>query len=791
MIDCVENFLELFGNGRILEALQSIVYAPNRQYDALNSSHGEVLHAVVNYADAAAFASLYALSNANKYLRQVITHDRALWLRAQPALSLLEYEQTLLHFFNVDDQTFEASQTLLHPEMAHYISKERKGLPLKPDEIQAAVAAAPAAYRDCLNKRMLLGWNITRFCMQKPAVASYIKSFDPFAKRPWHVFHYPLPITAQPIPTAGEIPLIFLEPCQGDYTSFLHGCNEKRAVFAFEDCGIFFQTLQFPTVLDALCRPDHLIYLFDEYPNTQLRAQQWKGATNEIFQSIFFAEKPILHDTSALFATALKQCLMQSPHELMRDSDSANWLYAICKRFLFRAQEDRLGVSRAAALVTWTEGEAWIDSHKKHPPPDLPLGPPPQDYLERRLRSIAAQRKPRPLGTHSKIKLAHITPQVVEGGGHAPSRILDNLLTHYNRERFEVTLISSERLTLRLMEYPFNATCSPHSTKRAHKLLHRVQDSGVKVYVADSDLSYELTAKGIASILHHHEIDIAVFHGPDVINAFCAQMTDVPLRVLIEHGTMPAYPGFDMIFVSTEEALEIYQKQLKNLGAEAFALPFAEDVRMRWERRPPSREELGLPLNAFLMTTISNHLQARLGNEMRLAIAETLQRCPEAYYVPIGPVSPEEKESFQAFFSRNGVADRVIFLGHRANASQCARAMQLYLNEFPFGSCLGMLEAMAAGCPVVTMYDVNGPQQARYGGSYFGVDKAIRTGSIEDYVSLACRLIKDKAFYKDWSEHAVHQYAKHVDTQSYVATFESILENAVKCIKANGSENTI
>jgi len=177
------------------------------------------------------------------------------------------------------------------------------------------------------------------------------------------------------------------------------------------------------------------------------------------------------------------------------------------------------------------------------------------------------------------------------------------------------------------------------------------------------------------------------------------------------------------------------------------------------------------------MTTISNHLGDRLGNEMCLAIAEILQRVPDAYYVPLGLMNDQKKEQFNRFFQEHKVRDRVIFLGGVVNPSQYARSMDLYLNEFPFGSGLGILDAMAAGCPIVSMYDENGPQQGRYGGHYFGIDRTITSGKRSDYAELACQLLNNPEMHGEWSSHAVQQYEKQADVVGYVKKFESILED--------------
>ncbi len=104
--------------------------------------------------------------------------------------------------------------------------------------------------------------------------------------------------------------------------------------------------------------------------------------------------------------------------------------------------------------------------------------------------------------------------------------------------------------------------------------------------------------------------------------------------------------------------------------------------------------------------------------------------------------------------------------------------MHLYLNEFPFGSCLGILDAMAAGCPVVTMHDATGPQQARYGGNFIGLDRAITTGRREDYIELACKLLQNPEMYQEWKHHILKRYDQYADVKTYVKSFEHIILEA-------------
>lgn len=299
---------------------------------------------------------------------------------------------------------------------------------------------------------------------------------------------------------------------------------------------------------------------------------------------------------------------------------------------------------------------------------------------------------------------------------------------------------------------------------------------GVKVFIQPFENFYSLEAQSIVQVLHQEMVDIAIFHGPDIINCMVAQQTKVGLRVLVEHGTQSPYPVFDLAIVSSKEALNIYKEHYQNLNTQVRALPFALNVRAAWEAKPFSRTSLRIPENSLVMTTISTKLDSRLSVEMCESIELILQNVPRSCYAPIGAI--KDLSRIMQIFTQYGVEGRFYPLGEKNNPSQYARSMHLYLNEFPEGSCLVMLDAMAAGCPVVTMHDVRGPQQARYGADFMGIERSVTTS--KDYVALACELLTNPDLYREWSEHAVKQYEKYADVKGYVNSFEQILIDAWK-----------
>lgn len=768
MNDCFYQFLDLYQEGQFEAAIQKILPAPDTSYDSLSSKEPAFRY-LVNYVDACVFGNFSEAILANRMLCDQLRHHPFLSSKYQRAIALLEFEQRILDLALTSYPKSQQEQPSPQASL---------GSLLKPDDVQQILSRGPQNYRNCLIRQVALlqGWDDLK--KQKKAFSSYCEKNFLFSL-PWYPLRYPFQIPSLTTLEKGMTPLIFLEPLNGDFTSFLKPLQNIPALFVFENHATFLQMLQYPEVVQSLCLPQHLIYILDLYPNEQFALQETAPLKQATFQPVFLANRKHIQNVLPILLQALPECLNQPYENFKTDSEPANWLYQVAKRLLYAIKADRLGITRAPALMEYELNQRWHDSHKELPQKDRPLGPQPSDHMAKVLEELSQKQMPRRQSNKkTPLKVAHVVPQVVDFG-HAPSKLLDSLITYRDKEQFELSLIITERVQFHPYEYPYNSYTSPPTFERAPNRLKHFHETGISINFIDPRNTYIQSAEIVASILQQGQFDIAVFHGPDIINTLCTRLTDVPLKVLFEHGSQPSYPGFDLVVVSTIEAKDIYKEEHEKMHIKVAALPFAVDVRSDWLPEPIPKAELGFPDDALIMTTISNRLDSRLGKEMCLAIVEILQKVPKAFYAPMGMVSGEER--FLKFFSEHGVGDRVKFLGQKIypSSSQCARSMQLFLNEFPFGSCLGILDAMAAGCPVVTMYDVNGPQQARYGGSFFGVDRAITSGLRQDYVELACKLLTDPMMHQEWSQHAQQQYEKFSRVPDYVKAFEEILVKAL------------
>ncbi len=753
-----------YQNGDTAKAIAQLLPKPNSSYDAISSDE-QLFPFLVNYFDAALFGGLREAYYATLCLYKVLTQNALLSMRYIKALHRLTLEKEVLGAI-LEDPKHPSARTLAI-SCDPWIASERENTRLTEETIQQILTGIDPYYHRVIHENIAIGQRWYSFKQYNPAYAALFSGSGEAFTHPWHTLNYPTSAVIPMLPI-DVIPVLFLEPMQLEWPQLLRPLEGHPAVLIFESEALFVQMLQFPEVVDAIQDPSHLLYIMELYPNEQLLVQECHQTLRKAtLGPVYTFGRNDPEGTLHLITEALEACLSQSDESLKGDSKDGDWLYHICKRIRFSRQCERLGTTRTAALVEQQTIRAWYDRHKGLPPPGKDLGPLPPNHLANKLQHMASERTL----THA-IRIVHVIPQVVDEG-HAPSRLLETLLVHHNSTLFEPVVISTERFQFHPLEYPIGFPNSPPTEERAPNRLKLFESLDIKTHILSPQLTFEQTAREVAALLKQMRADVVVFHGPDIIHDMCTQVAPTPLRILFDHGTLPSCSGYDVVIVSSVEGVDIYRDRFAQLNITPIALPFAIDVKAQWQPAPYSRTELGLPEEGMVMTTISNQLDSRLGSDMCQAIAEILQKVPTALYAPLGRVVNETKlrETFMAY----GVNDRVYFLGSVIAPTQYARSMQLYLNEFPFGSGLAVLDAMASGCPVISMYDPKGPPQARYGGNYIGIERAITSGRREDYVALACQLLTNPTLYQEWSEHAQRRYELYSDVKAYVKRFEDIV----------------
>lgn len=374
-----------------------------------------------------------------------------------------------------------------------------------------------------------------------------------------------------------------------------------------------------------------------------------------------------------------------------------------------------------------------------------------------------------------RLKLIHVVSQLIDSG-HSPTQLLRQLIESRNAHAFDVSIMSTERLTPRQGEYPQLERSSPSSFERGRASISWLSEKKIPIEFLNLNKRWSEGLLAMRDQIGKMRPDILVFHGPDLLHLYLARSFAKPLKVLFEHGTLPRFRGFDLAIASTEDAPLLFGEQLAKLATKVIALPFCSDRRAQWMPGAMSKANLGLEEGDFAAITISNHLVKRLSPQFCQTISSILRRCTKMHYALIGPVA--DMSALKKRFDSD-VQSRIRFCGSSKSPANLARVADLYFNEFPWGGCLGILDALAAGCPVVAMYDEKGPAQGRYGGLLMGREFAVRSNDPNHYIELACRLYQEPLLYFQASQRAFTRYEGRSNSAAYVKAFEKILSEAL------------
>lgn len=768
-----KDLLKSLRSGQLITACALAFPSPDSGLERFAATERDL----ANFLDALVFGHFNDALIATQLFRQRMRRDSEI----QQIMSTEEAHLQVLRRFDDQLPAYLASGACrqVHSGLLPHLLAERReeNVPLTNE---ALASIEPVSWREDLIHRLRYAQAVTRFKQKKALWFQQASCGQLFYSRPYVPLRFKdsteiLKQVTVDLSRSKRPAVLFMDSMEGDWASLLSAGETRPLLFVFPTTDTLFHCLQFPELETAFFSPLNGVLALDLYPNEQLRTQSILSEWTEPFDFHWICQRRLWHGQRSAFEEDLRRCLSLGKEQWLQDSEAGDRLYRLGQNVKDSWRTERLGKPRFFALHSQCMNRKWSDPHKGHADDTRGISPLLAKRYGQLMRAVPCKNQRRDLKTGAKLHIAHVVPQLVRVG-HAPTKLVQGLLRHHNRKNFELSLLSTERLVFRASEYPFDSYSSEPSPARAGEVLKAIQDSGVHVYVENAKLGYRQTAERLARNLSQLEVDFVFFHGPDVINSLATRLCDVPYRVLFEHGSLPEEAGFDLIIASSEESVQRYQKHFASLDTEIVALPFCYDATTDWESEAYSRSLLekrwGIPLEAKLLTTISNNLESRVAGEMCASISQILSSCPQACYAPMGEIN--DPKSFRARFSPS-VRDRIFVLGPQERPSQLARSMHVYLNEFPFGSGLSLLDAMAAGCPVVSMHYPEGPPQGRYGAVFMGLDYVVQSCRAEDYANLTIRLLTEESLYKRWSRHAQTRYLQQADPGIYVKKLEALV----------------
>lgn len=570
------------------------------------------------------------------------------------------------------------------------------------------------------------------------------------------------------------IPVLFMEPYDVDWGLLLKDLEGKPAIFAFPDSIHLGHCLALDGVLEVLSDKKHGVFVYNSYPNGQMLAQPQLSRLATDLRPVYCGSPELVRQHGDALVARLQACLTQSLVEKKSDSVLGDELYSLGLSLQQHLRFQRLGPSRSLAWHRRVQLMNWFEPHKQR----LHLQPPEgirSDFIGETLAGMARSepcRAPR----SERIRICHVMPQLVDHG-NSPSRIIRAFLRAHDHTKYDIYLLITDVNTPKPEEYPCCINVSQGSLERGRESLDALAELGITMSVIGQAGSYEKTAELTQDFLRQHEIDAAIFHEADVVNLSVAQSCDVPCKAFFMHSEGLKYPGFDLYVCGDEEYAKDYQE--RGLGARVEIIPFALDVRENWDSEPATKAELGFTADSQLMVTVSNHFEHRMTTEFCKAVSDILDAVPNSYYILVGRFNTPFEPLKEARFPKKHW-DRIFSYGVHPCPSHLMRSMDLYLNEFPDGGGFAVLDAMAAGLPVVSMYDEAGTQLRRVGGGFFGKERAVCNLEPQDYVDLAVRLLSDETKRSRWTAYAQERYVSIVHVERDVRQIEAALAETLQ-----------
>ena len=139
-----------------------------------------------------------------------------------------------------------------------------------------------------------------------------------------------------------------------------------------------------------------------------------------------------------------------------------------------------------------------------------------------------------------------------------------------------------------------------------------------------------------------------------------------------------------------------------------------ERVRAQRAERDTVRAELGLDPNALVVGTVANLRVQKAYPDLLRAAREVVERQPGVRFVAVGQ-GPLEAE-IRALHARLGLGDRLILLGHRADAVRIMGACDVFVLASHWeGLGVAVMEALALGLPVVATAVGGVPEVVEHG----------------------------------------------------------------------------
>jgi glycosyltransferase involved in cell wall biosynthesis len=198
-------------------------------------------------------------------------------------------------------------------------------------------------------------------------------------------------------------------------------------------------------------------------------------------------------------------------------------------------------------------------------------------------------------------------------------------------------------------------------------------------------------------------------------------------------------------------------------------------------RRAEWRSQHTVPQDALVYTCVAGLRPQKNHRLLLQAFAQAAQRLPDALLLLVGPpdrLDPSYAESLKALAQELGLGQRVRFLGSRADVPDILRASDVFVLSSDYeGNPLSVLEAMAAGLPVISTAVGGVPELVQHGATGLLVPAGDAHALAEAMAQLGCNAPLRAAMGNAAWQTALQRFDVRVMSRAYATLYKQLLDS--------------
>jgi len=367
-----------------------------------------------------------------------------------------------------------------------------------------------------------------------------------------------------------------------------------------------------------------------------------------------------------------------------------------------------------------------------------------------------------------KIKVVHVVPMLGPGGAE---RVAVDIVTVLNRQRFEVAVVSIWRRVGCELESLLDK-CGVHVEYlgkgwgfdgRTYRRLHRVlrEHHPDVVHTHLHVLRYALPSllllkpAGVVHTVHN------LAERETEPRARCIQ------RYALNHGIVPVAVS-EEVAISLNQLYGIRQCRviLNGISQHRYANP--QTARSKWRAREGFRDD------QILFVCVARFAEQKNHALLLKAFAQGPASDPNAHLVLVGEGGLQEQLESQA--EDLGVSRQVHFLGLRTDIPDVLGATDVFVLSSAWeGNPLSMMEAMAAGLPIVSTAVGGVPDLIANGREGF----LVPPGDVKGFSGAMTFLLRDRETRRSMGTAAARRAKENFDVSKMVRAYEQLYENLI------------